>query len=165
MDARTRTQLLARGIDPATLPPDTLIGGKTLAQLEAVEKNRVRKKREPSKTEQAWARHLDWLKQRAIVVDYWYEPFVLTLDDADPQTGRPMTYRPDFLVVMSPRPRDLPGLDTRPWVVEVKGVHIWEDSQVKFRAARAKYGAAFHFSMVQWTERTWQTVLGDTWTE
>lgn len=169
MDLRLQQQLLAAGLDPNHLPPGTMIGGKTIEELEeaAKAKKKERKKKEPSKTELEWMRHLDWMKRQGVVREYWYEPFALVLDEPDPQTGRPMKYTPDFLVVMASDaiPVNLQPDDCRPRIVEIKGAMVWEDSTVKFRSARDKYGAAFRFSMIQKKQGAWETVLGETWVE
>lgn len=163
MDIRLQQQLLAAGLDPTHLPPGTMIGGKTIAELEeaAKAKKKERKKKEPSKTEQEWMRHLEWMQALGAITQWWYEPFPMKLDEPDPQTGRAMTYTPDFLVVRAVHPDG----DTRPWIVEIKGGHIWDKNRNKFRSARDKYGAAFRFVMIQKKHRAWETVLGETWVE
>jgi len=165
MDARLASQLRAAGLDPDKLPAGTVIGGKTIEQLgaEAKAKKKERKKKEPSKTEAEFGRHLGWLIIQGRVTAFWYEPFRLTLTEPDPQTGRPMVYIPDFMVVFEPG--GYRHGDPRPRLLEIKGAHIWEDSIIKFRAAYTLFGAAFRFSMLQKKQGAWETVLGETWTE
>jgi hypothetical protein len=62
-------------------------------------------------------------------------------------------------------PVNLRPEDCLPRVVEIKGGMIWEDSTIKFRAARDRYRQAFRFSMIQKKHGSWDTVLGETWVE
>lgn len=139
MDARTRTQLAAAGIDPAKLPPGTLIGGKPLDQFAAQEKP-VRGRM--NKTEAAYARHLEYLRLLGFVVAWWFEPFSLKLA---PRTH----YRPDFLVQYKPRRIEL---------VEIKGEFVREDSAVKFKVSRDKF-PCFDWQCLQWKKGEWRSLF------
>jgi hypothetical protein len=157
MDAKTRNALLSHGIDPAKIPPGTLIGGKPIEEAVAVPPA----PHGPNKTESAWISHLDFLVSAGRVKCYWYEPFRLRLTDPDPQTRRQTFSVPDFLVIMAPGVSD----DPRPRVVEVKGGFVRLDASVKFRLTMQAYSPAFRFSMVQRSRGTWQTIAGEEWTE
>jgi hypothetical protein len=157
MDAKTANQLRNLGFNPDKLPPGTKINGKPIAEATAPAE---KKPKGPNKTEAAWARHLDFLKASGVVKDYWYEPFALRLTDPDPQTRRRMTYWPDYMVLLAD---EFMRVDHRPWIVEVKGGHIWEDSKVKFRLAEEKYRQVFRFAMIQKNSDDWNTILGETW--
>ena len=157
MDAKTAAQIRSLGFDPAKLPAGTLIGGKGLSELTEAAKER----KGPNKTESAWIRHLDWLVSIGKVKYYRYEPFRLRLTDPDPQTHRQTYFVPDFLVVMS---AEWQYDDSRPRVVEIKGMFVRDDADVKFRLAMKEYASAFRFSMVQRQPGgNWNTILGETW--
>lgn len=157
MDAKTANQLRAIGLRPDNLPPGTKVNGRLLAETVAA----LPVPHGPNKTESAWISHLDFLVSVGRVRFYWYEPFRLRLTGPDPQTRRQTFYVPDFLVIMAAGTSG----DSRPRVVEIKGRHIWEDAAIKFKLAMQAYSPAFRFSMVQRREGTWQTILGEEWTE
>lgn len=157
MDAKTATQLRTIGLNPDKLPPGTMVNGRPIGETVAA----PLAPRGPNKTESAWISHIDFLIAAGRVRCYWYEPFRLRLTDPDPQTHRQTFYVPDFLVIMA----TTEGEDHRPWVIEIKGRHVWEDAQVKFKLARQAYHPVFRFSMIQRWQGAWQTILGEEWTE
>ena len=67
-----------------------------------------------------------------------YEAIKLRIDET-------CWYLPDFFV---------PEMMT---FFEVKGPHIFEDSVIKFKAARAIY-PSFHFEMWQWKDGIWKEI-------
>lgn len=135
----------------------TLIDGKPLMQAKAEPEQKAKAPKGPNKTEQAFARHLDWLVSTRVANCYWYEPMRLRLTDQDPTTNRAMYYVPDFMVLLE----TAHIIDHRPLIVEIKGGHIWEDAKVKFKTAWAAYGKVFRFSMVQKRKDGWVTIMGE----
>jgi|HubBroStandDraft_4_1064222.scaffolds.fasta_scaffold15550_2 hypothetical protein len=126
------------GLDPSRCT----VNGKPLAEAE---ERKTRRKTPPTPqtrkrtaTEKRYARFLD----EAIannVVEWWRgEPFTITLA---PKT----TYRPDFLVALVNGPL---------CVVEIKGIHVWEDGVVKFKIAR-ELRPEFVWICVRWLKGKW----------
>ena len=84
------------------------------------------KQGEMNKTERAFAQHLDELKQKGLIVEYWFEAVKLKI------ASNRCDYLPDFLVLKSDRTLEL---------YEVKGAKaIWtDDSKVKCKVCADKY--------------------------
>ena len=60
-------------------------------------KGLIRKRGKRNKTEAAYEVYLDSLKGSGSIVDYWFEPLSLRLAEAD--TGQPLRYTPDFMIL------------------------------------------------------------------
>lgn len=89
-----------------------------------------------TKTEAEFERILEARKQRGEIISYEFEAIVLRFAG--------MSYRPDFLVI---EPID-DARHHRVCFFEVKGGFTWEDSIIKFKAARDHF-KCFHFEMHQ----------------
>jgi hypothetical protein len=109
----------------------------------------LRGKRKMNKTEAAYGKLLEAKKQRGEIIDYKWEGLTLRWDDG-------MTYTPDWTVYESVLPAE-----DRPFVsillIETKGGHIYDDSKVKFRAARENW-PMFRFEMWQTKKGQWMQI-------
>ncbi|MFH1184694.1 MAG: hypothetical protein V1755_06600 [Chloroflexota bacterium] len=152
MDAKLERQLKQAGI-PESLWDRLTVDGQPVAEVKSKVET-VWLPKGMNKTEAAWASLLDWHKSDGRVLDWWFEPFKMKLAEADPKTHRAMGFTPDFVVVLP---------DGWPWVVEIKGRHVWGDAEVKFKAAAERYGAVFHFVMLQKQGAGWERLLGEEW--
>jgi hypothetical protein len=92
-------------------------------------------RKKKTNTEEAFAM---WFHFRHPSCGLLYEPFKLRIDGT-------CWYTPDYFC---------PELLT---VFEVKGSHIFEDSVIKFKAARAMH-AYFHFEAWQLKDGTWRQI-------
>ena len=94
-----------------------------------------------NKTEEKWAWYLTSEKQAGKILWFAFEDVTFRLTSKVPGTTR-VSYTPDFVVV-------LPDSSIR--VDEVKGPHIREDSELKFKMAADRY-PFFDWRMVQLKE-------------
>lgn len=136
MDSRLTLQLRALGLNPDTLPPGTLIGGRTIEQLEAETKAHEKQKdRYKSKAERLYADRLEWRRQNFELVWWAYEPVTLVIVDAN---GERCRYTPDFMALTP---------EATVWFYEVKG-HLREAARLRFLTARERY-PFWNFQMVR----------------
>ena len=84
------------------------------------------KQGEMNKTEKAFADHLDELKKRGLIIDYWFEAVKLKI------ASNRCDYLPDFLVLRT---------DYRLDLYEVKGAKaiFTDDAKVKCKVCADKY--------------------------
>ena len=84
------------------------------------------KQGEMNKTERAFAQHLDELKQKGLIVEYWFESIKLKV------ASNRCEYLPDFLALRS---------DGSLVIFEVKGAKaVWtDDRKVKCKVCADKY--------------------------
>jgi hypothetical protein len=96
-----------------------------------------------TKTERLFANRLDMQKSANVIRGWKYERVNFKLDD--PETGRAINYRPDFLVW---------NLDGSVTLIEVKGGWIAEKGMLKFRIAMSLY-PEFRFELWQFKGSVW----------
>lgn len=114
----------------ATVPPPVIADIK--AKFSA-----LRKSKEPNKTEAEFGRRLQAEFKREPI----FEAFKIRI------AGN-CYYAPDWTIWM----------DGKLWFFEVKGAHIWDDSKVKFKAAKERY-PYFEFEMWQKKVGSWRRIL------
>jgi hypothetical protein len=108
-----------------------------------------------TKTEREYSFILEAMKRRGEIDDYEFEGMTLKWGG--------LRYTPDFIVVKTiPIECESCGktharLQTYIRFIEVKGGHIWEDSLVKFKAARARW-YKFQFEMHQKKAGEWKRI-------
>lgn len=113
------------------------------------------KGRQMTKTEREYGLTLESMKRKGVIDDYEYEGMTLKWGG--------LRYTPDFVVTKTiPIECESCGkthtrLQTYVRLIEVKGGHIWEDSIVKFKAARARW-VTFQFEMHQKKAGQWQRI-------
>ncbi len=104
---------------------------------------KLRKRREPNKTEAEYGRILEALKTRGEIRDYKYEGLTL-------HWGGGMRYTPDWVT------RGYHGQIT---LIEIKGPHVWSRDLVRFKGCRAEWEPfGFHFQMQQKTKGEWRRI-------
>jgi hypothetical protein len=102
-------------------------------------------------TEREYGLILEAMKQRGDIVDY--KPFGMRLEwGADPETGKPMVYSPDFTVW------EYPNQIWEPYFVEVKGGYIFPKDLIRFKGCRAEW-PMFRFELHQKREGCWARLL------
>jgi hypothetical protein len=107
-----------------------------------------------NKTEQEYGLILEAMKRRGEILDY--RPFGIKLEwGADPATGKPMVYSPDFIVFYPP---DLPSPFPSVVIVEVKGGYIHPQDWIRFKGCRAEW-PNFLFQLYQKTSEGWRRLL------
>lgn len=103
-------------------------------------------------TERAYGLILEAMKRRGEIVDY--RPFGIKLEwGADPETGKPMVYSPDFFVE-----KHRPHEDWENVLIEVKGPHIYPQDWIRFKGCRAEW-PMFRFELHQKTKEGWKRLL------
>ncbi len=102
-----------------------------------------------TKTEQEYGFILEALQNRGVIVEYRFEGISLSWG-ADPETGKPMWYTPDFIVWMANGQTELH---------EVKGGHIFAKDLIRFKGCRAEWGLHFRFALHQKKNRMWRRLL------
>lgn len=101
-------------------------------------------------TEREYGLILEAMKRRGDIVDY--KPFGMRLEwGADPGTGKPMVYSPDFTVWEYPNIWE-------PCFVEVKGSYIFPKDLIRFKGCRAGW-PMFRFDLYQKTAEGWRKLL------
>ncbi len=110
-------------------------------------------------TEQEFWMILQEQKKRGEILRAEYEGISLKWG-IDPDTGKGMWYRPDFLVFVKRVEFHDPDTNEdmfyyRQKLVEVKGAHIWDRDIVRFKGARA-YWPEFAFECWQKTKNGWK---------
>lgn len=104
-----------------------------------------------NKTEAEYGLILEAMKRRGDIVDY--KPFGMRLEwGADPETGKPMVYSPDFTVW------EYPNQVWEPYFVEVKGNYIFPKDLIRFKGCRAEW-PMFRFELHQKTAEGWRRLL------
>jgi hypothetical protein len=102
-----------------------------------------------NKTESEYALILEAMKRRGEIVAWKFEGISLSWG-ADPKTGKPMWFTPDFTV----------------WVygaiqvglIEVKGAHVFSRDLVRYKGCRAEWGMWFIFQMHQKKQGEWKRI-------
>lgn len=110
-------------------------------------------------TEREYGLILEAMKRRGEILDY--RPFGIKLEwGADPETGKPMVYSPDFMVIRRPTFevsenlwRELPIT-----IVECKGGYIHPQDWIRFKGCRAEW-PTFRFELHQKTSEGWRKLL------
>jgi hypothetical protein len=109
---------------------------------------RLKEHRKPNDTEARYALVLEAMKRRGEIEYYGFEEITLRWAD--------MTYTPDFFIIREERAQG-----DRTFVeavyVEIKGGHKWEDSIIKWKAARARFTWA-RFEMWQCVSGQWSQI-------
>ncbi len=114
------------------------------------------KGRQMTKTEREYGLVLESLKRKGVIDDYEYEGLTLKWGG--------LRYTPDFVVTKTiPIECESCGkthtrLQSYVRLIEVKGGYIWEDSIVKFKAARARW-PTFQFECHQKKDGSWKRIL------
>ena len=111
---------------------------------------------------------LEAMKRRGEIVDYRYQGMSLAWGE-DPETGRLMRYKCDYLVINAILPcTGVTGPYTvtigdaeMPWarltLVETKGPHIYQKDLIRFKGCRAEW-PMFKFEMHQLEKGAWRRV-------
>jgi hypothetical protein len=106
-------------------------------------------------TEAEYGRILEAMKRRGEIMNY--RPFGIRLEwGADPATGKPMVYSPDFFIELFYTNADDAWLPVI--LVEVKGPHIYPQDWIRFKGCRAEW-PMFRFELHQKTKEGWRHVL------
>lgn len=108
-----------------------------------------------NKTESEYARMLEAQQRRGDILEYRFEGVTLAWG-ADPATGKPMKYTPDFWVIESAFRQNAYIGDIR--IIEVKGAHIFDRDIVRFKGCRAEW-PRFRFEMHQKKQGEWRRIL------
>ncbi len=125
----------------------------------APEPVKVPKPRQNS-TEREYGLILEAMKRRGEILDY--RPFGIKLEwGADPVTGKPMVYSPDFFVI---RARYGNGaLQESPLLgitlIETKNAYIYPKDLIRFKGCRAEWGDKFEFELWQKSEGEWRKLF------
>lgn len=101
-----------------------------------------------NKTETAYSLILEAMKRRGDIQEWRFEGLSLAWG-ADPATGKPMHYKPDFVVFLDSWQRVR--------LIEVKGPHIFDRDLVRFKGCRAAW-PMFAFEMHQKKGGEWQRI-------
>lgn len=103
-----------------------------------------------NKTESEYALILEAMKRRKEILEYKFEGISLSWG-ADPETGKPMWYTPDFIVFTMTLglPPGCKWVEPHFSLIEVKGAHIFSRDLVRFKGCRAEWGKWFRFEMQQ----------------
>lgn len=102
-------------------------------------------------TEREYGLILEAMKRRGEILDY--RPFGIKLEwGADPQSGKPMVYSPDFIVWGMVA--KLPTIT----LIEVKGSYIRPQDWIRFKGCRAEW-PMFRFELHQKTSEGWRKLL------
>jgi len=101
---------------------------------------------------------LEAMKRHGDVVDYRFQGMSLAWG-ADPETGRLMRYKCDWLVIDAVReePRMSVKLMASVKLIEVKGAHIWPKDLIRFKGCRAEW-PMFKFEMHQLIKGEWRRI-------
>lgn len=98
-------------------------------------------------TEREYGLILEAMKRRGDISEY--RPFGIRLEwGADPKTGKPMVYSPDFIVFHA----------CFIALVEVKGGYIHPQDWIRFKGCRAEW-PMFRFELHQKTSEGWRKLL------
>ena len=104
-------------------------------------------------TEREFGLILEAMKRKGEILDY--RPFGIKLEwGADPVTGKPMLYSPDY-TVWSCRYTIKDPPDT---IIEVKGGYIHPQDWIRFKGCRAEW-PMFRFELHQKTAEGWRQLL------
>ncbi len=121
----------------------------------ASESSILSRRRKQTKTEAEYGLILESKKRKGLIDDYEFEGMTLKWGG--------LRYTPDYVVSKTiPIECESCGkthtrLQTYIRLIEIKGGHIWEDSIVKFKAARARW-PQFVFEMMQKKGGQWQRI-------
>ncbi len=123
-----------------------------LATPKASEPPKLPKPRQNA-TEREYGLILEAMKRRGDILDY--RPFGIKLEwGADPVTGKPMVYSPDWTVFHWPVEQNT---DVCLHLVEVKGGYIFPKDLIRFKGCRAAW-PMFTFALHQKAEGTWRRI-------
>lgn len=132
-----------------TLAPLTGPGAKGSEVCAPVEQSTLRLRRSRmNKTEHEYSLILEAKKGRGEIAEYRFEGITLRWGK-DPETGRCMTYTPDFVVWKDAGP-DME-------LHEVKGGHMRSRDLVRFKGCRAEWWR-YHFELHQKREGQWYRI-------
>jgi len=104
----------------------------------------IRKRGKRNKTEAAYEAYLKSKKEAGAIIDYWFEPFSLRL--SEPDTGQPLRYTPDFMILAADRTVYVDDLKA----ARTKKGDTFDDpaSLVRIKAAAERY-PLFAFQIVR----------------
>lgn len=106
-----------------------------------------------NKTEREYSLILEAQARKGEILKWKFEGISLSWG-ADPETGKPMWYTPDFLIVLV---LDTPIASAKFELHEIKGAHIRDRDLVRFKGCRAEW-PMFHFEMHQKKAGTWTRI-------
>lgn len=122
-------------------------------------RHKLKQHRQPNDTERSFGLILEAMKQRGDIVYYGFEEITLRFAD--------MSYTPDYFVIRRQRELTIArAFDIEPpkpsqlieaVYVELKGAHKWEDSIIKFKAARARFTWA-QFQLWHRLQGNWEQI-------
>lgn len=110
-------------------------------------------------TEAEYGLILEAMKRRGEIIDY--RPFGIKLEwGADPESGKPMVYSPDFLVFddFSQYEADDQPRSAAIRLIEVKGGYIHPQDWIRFKGCRSAW-PMFRFELHQKTSEGWRKLL------
>ncbi len=120
----------------------------------AAEPVKVPKPRQ-NKTEAEYGLVLEAMKRRGEIVDY--RPFGIKLEwGADPVTGKPMVYSPDWFAIDAAFRQNTYISDIR--LIEIKGGYIRPQDLIRFKGCRAEW-PMFRFELHQKAEGQWRRLF------
>lgn len=133
--------------------------GRGGAKIAPVPQSTVKPKSRQNKTEAEYGLILEAMKRRDEILDY--RPFGIKLEwGADPKTGKPMVYSPDFTVFNLPNFEAAENLyqELPITFIEVKGGYIHPQDWIRFKGCRAEW-SMFIFELHQKTPEGWRKLL------
>lgn len=128
--------------------------GFTVPQVAIEDKPSIPKDR-MNRTESEFAMMLEAQKRRGEILEWRYEGITLAWG-CDPATGKPMRYKPDFLVI-----EEMIGLPVKAPVIriiETKGNFIYPQDLIRFKGCRSDW-PMFRFELHQKTKEGWSKIL------
>ena len=131
--------------------------GASPASPKASEPVKIPKPRQ-NKTEAEYGMILEAQKRKGEILDY--RPFGIKLEwGANPVTGKPMVYSPDFLVFRNLPALSLPlGAGLQITIIEVKGEYIHPQDWIRFKGCWAAW-PMFRFELWQKRDGCWLQLL------
>lgn len=107
---------------------------------------KMRQPKRPNKTEQAYL----------LILRAQYPQAKITFEGIKLRIGDNCFYCPDFVVEFEHKEL----MRQNVMLVEVKGPHVWDDSKIKFKAAKEIWGKTFGFMMMQrGRDKEWRRIL------